>query len=70
MDASYFNVPQKRKRFFLVGILNGKDDELKAALEKKDTPNRMTVRDYLGNGLGVEYYYRHPRNYNRREYLA
>lgn len=66
LDASYFNVPQKRKRFFLVGILNGKDDELKDALEKKDTPNRMTVRDYLGNSLGIEYYYRHPRNYNRR----
>lgn len=66
LDASYFNVPQKRKRFFLVGILNGKDDELKDALEKKDTPNRMTVRDYLGNSLGIEYYYRHPRNYSRR----
>ena len=26
----------------------------------------MTVRDYLGNSLNLEYYYRHPRNYNRR----
>lgn len=66
LDASYFNVPQKRKRFFLIGVLNGKDDELRSALEKKDTPNRMTVRDYLGDSLGVAYYYRHPRNYNRR----
>ncbi|MGP1576728.1 MAG: DNA cytosine methyltransferase [Treponema sp.] len=26
----------------------------------------MTIRDYLGNSLGVNYYYRYPRNYNRR----
>ena len=26
----------------------------------------MTVRDYLGDSLGITYYYRHPRNYNRR----
>lgn len=26
----------------------------------------MTIRDYLGNELGLEVYYRHPRNYNRR----
>ena len=26
----------------------------------------MTVRDYLGETLGIEHYYRHPRNYNRR----
>lgn len=66
LDASYFNVPQKRKRFFLVGIYNGKDNILTTALEHKDTPYRMTVRDYLGDSLGIDYYYRHPRNYNRR----
>ena len=26
----------------------------------------MTLRDYFGNTLGFEFYYRHPRNYNRR----
>lgn len=66
LDASYFNVPQKRKRFFLVGVLDEKDNILKEALEEKDTSNRMTVRDYLGDSLGITYYYRHPRNYNRR----
>lgn len=25
-----------------------------------------TVRDYFGDSLPFEYYYRHPRNYNRR----
>ena len=26
----------------------------------------MTMRDYFGDSLGVEYYYRHPRSYVRR----
>ena len=26
----------------------------------------MTVYDYLGDALGTEYYYMHPRNYARR----
>ncbi len=26
----------------------------------------MTIRDYLGDSLGLDFYYRHPRNYNRR----
>ena len=26
----------------------------------------MTLRDYFGDSLGFEYYYRHPRNYSRR----
>jgi len=26
----------------------------------------MTVREYLGDELDIDYYYRHPRNYSRR----
>jgi DNA (cytosine-5)-methyltransferase 1 len=26
----------------------------------------MTMRDYFGDSLGIEYYYRHPRSYVRR----
>lgn len=26
----------------------------------------MTIRDYLGDSLGIEHYYRHPRSYKRR----
>ena len=26
----------------------------------------MTLRDYFGDSLGFEHYYRHPRNYSRR----
>ncbi len=27
---------------------------------------KTTVRDYLGDELGTEFFYRHPRTYNRR----
>lgn len=66
LDASLCGVPQKRKRFFLVGKLNAKngffDDAFVANLS--DVP--MTVRDYLGDALQTQYYYMHPRSYNRR----
>ena len=66
LDASYCGVPQKRKRFFLIGKMNEKDDFLKSYFEKEIATKPMTVRDYLGDSLGVEFYYRHPRSYVRR----
>lgn len=66
LDASYCGVPQKRKRFFLIGKMNEKDDFLKSYFEKEIAIKPMTVRDYLGDSLGVEFYYRHPRSYVRR----
>lgn len=66
LDASLCGVPQKRKRFFLFGELGGKDDVLIPFLEANLSKKPMTVRDYLGDSLGIEHYYRHPRNYNRR----
>lgn len=66
LDASHCGVPQKRKRFFLIGELGGKDDFLKRALIVHQSPNSMSIFDYLGNEFGTEYYYRHPRSYFRR----
>lgn len=66
LDASYCGVPQKRMRHFVVGSLKHDDNFLMPFLEKNQTDKPMTVRDYLGDKLGVEHYYRHPRNYNRR----
>lgn len=66
LDASLCGVPQKRLRFFLVGELGGQDNALLPYLEKGLSKEPMTVRKYLGNSLGVEHYYRHPRNYSRR----
>ena len=66
LDASYCGVPQKRKRFFMVGVLGEKDGFLDAALDAGQTKEPMTMRDYFGDSLGLEYYYRHPRSYARR----
>ena len=66
IDASYCNTPQARKRFFLIGELGGENNALTMPLKEKLNHKPMTIRDYLGDKLGVDYYYRHPRNYNRR----
>lgn len=66
LDASYCGVPQKRKRFFMVGILGEKDGFLDSRIEAGLSEKPMTMRDYFGNSLGIEYYYRHPRSYARR----
>ena len=66
LDASYCSVPQTRKRFFLIGHLGGVHDDLSPILSKNLSRNRMTIRDYLGDDLNLQYYYRHPRNYSRR----
>lgn len=66
LNASYYGVPQRRKRFFLIGRINGQDNELAYFLSKKQSKEEMTLYDYFGEDLGVEYYYRHPRSYARR----
>ena len=66
LDASYCGSPQIRKRFFCIGFLNEPDNLLFPYIEKKLSPKRMTVREYFGDDIAIGYYYRHPRNYNRR----
>lgn len=66
LDASHCGVPQKRKRFFCIGIRNGNDDALMDILTSMISPHATTLREYYGNDLNFEYYYRHPRNYSRR----
>lgn len=66
LDASYCGVPQSRKRFFLVGNLSSQDNFLLPYLNKNKSKKPMTLFDYFGNSLGLEYYYRHPRSYARR----
>lgn len=64
--ASYCGVPQRRKRFFCFGILGGVDGAIDSYLTANLSEKEMTMRDYFGDSLDVDYYYRHPRNYNRR----
>lgn len=66
LDASYCGVPQKRKRFFCVGLKGESDNFLLSIINSMLSKHPMTMRDYFGDSLGIEYYYRHPRNYSRR----
>ena len=66
LDASYCGTPQTRKRYFLIGKIGAKDHFMSYYLTKNQSNNQMTIYDFLGNTLGVEYYYRHPRSYARR----
>lgn len=66
LDASYCNVPQSRKRFFLIGHTNSSDNFLNPYFNKNQASKPMTLFDYFGKSLGIEYYYRHPRSYARR----
>ena len=66
LDASLCGIPQNRKRFFLIGHLNSADNFLDVYLEKNQATHPMTVFDYLGESLDTEFYYRHPRSYQRR----
>lgn len=66
LDASKCGVPQKRKRFVVIGELNGQDGFLSDYLIKGQSSKSMTLRDYFGDSLGFEYYFRVPRSYSRR----
>lgn len=66
LDASKCGVPQKRKRFFCIGALDKDDDFMRDILVSGIQSKETTLRDYFGDTLDFEFYYRHPRNYNRR----
>lgn len=66
LDASRCGVPQIRKRFFLIGGLKESTDFLLFDLNRKISTTQMSIKDYLGDELGIEFYYRHPRSYARR----
>lgn len=69
LDASRCGVPQSRKRFFLIGALNSKENFLENSLSNNQSANQLTMREYfeeIGVDLGVDYYFRVPRSYSRR----
>lgn len=66
LDASFFGVPQQRKRFFCIGLLDVDVSPVVDSLLSQMRDERMTIRQYLGTEFGVSRYYRHPRNYSRR----
>lgn len=66
LDASFCGAPQKRKRFICFGMLGAEDGFASETFAKRLSDHPMTLREYFGDNLGFEYYYRHPRNYSRR----
>lgn len=69
LDASLCGAPQIRKRFFYVAWKRDSEKTLQDVAECFSTAmstKRLTVRDYMGDELDIDHYYRHPRNYSRR----
>lgn len=66
LDSSLCGTPQKRKRFICFGMQGEKDGFALQAFTSQLAKKPMTLRDYFGDSLGFEFYYRHPRNYSRR----
>ena len=66
LDAAYCGVPQTRKRMFVIGTLTGENGFLDEELRKNLSPTPMSIYDYLGDSLGIDYYFRVPTNYHRR----
>lgn len=66
LDASLCGTPQKRKRFICFGMQNMQDGFATNAFLAAQASKPLTLRDFFGDTLGFEFYYRHPRNYSRR----
>lgn len=66
LDAAYFGVPQHRKRFFAIGCQGEADDFLTDQIDSSMSAEPMSLRDLVGDEFGIDYYYRHPRNWGRR----
>ena len=66
LNASKCGVPQRRKRFIMIGHLGEEDGFMSKILEERQSDKEMTVADYFGSQLDIQYYYRHPRSYARR----
>nr|DAE27001.1 MAG TPA: Cytosine specific methyltransferase [virus sp. cthq354]DAE27620.1 MAG TPA: Cytosine specific methyltransferase [virus sp. ctf7E27] len=66
LNAALCGVPQRRKRFIMIGHLGAQDDFMLDVIKNRLSHKEMTVKDYFGEHLDVEYYYRHPRSYARR----
>lgn len=67
LNASLCGVPQTRKRLITIG---SKDPAVVAAvfawLHENQSDKPMTVREWFGDRLKTQVYYRHPRSYARR----
>lgn len=66
LDASYYGVPQRRKRLVVAGHLNGQHNQFLAKyLSERASSSPITVKEVFPD-FPIEFYYRHPRTYDRR----
>lgn len=66
LDASLCGAPQARKRIVVVGGLKFSVAEMIGLYRANQSHVPMTIREYFGDGLNIDFYYRHPRSYARR----
>lgn len=66
LNAALCGVPQKRKRFFMIGKLEAENGFMYDFIKNRLSAEEITVKDYLGDEIDFEFYYRHPRSYARR----
>lgn len=67
LNAARCGVPQRRYRLITIGALDPQlADNLHSLLLRSQSEKETTVRDWFGDRLGTEFYYRHPRSYARR----
>lgn len=66
LNAALCGVPQRRKRFVMIGRLGEADDFMKEMLIGHLSDHEMSVAEYFGDKLPIKFYYRHPRSYVRR----
>lgn len=66
LNAALCGVPQKRKRFVMIGKLGAQDGFMEDALKENLADHEMSVAEYFGDKLKIKFYYRHPRSYARR----
>ena len=53
LNAAYCGVPQIRKRMFVIGGIGEEDNFLDDVLDKGLSEKPLTIRDYLGDSLGI-----------------
>lgn len=67
LNSAYCGVPQTRKRLIAFGSLTPEHpDKVLHFWETAIDDKPMTVRDWFGDRLDTDHYYRHPRSYARR----
>ena len=66
LDASLCGAPQRRKRTIIVGTKDHPSNIMIPLYMDAQAKKPMTIRDYVGESFGIDFYYRHPRSYARR----